>query len=310
MKALKPQALTKNDTIRIVASSSPFEKDAFFHGTDRLRALGWRTTYQGDIFAKRPYLAGDDERRLDELVSALNDDSSKAIFFARGGYGSMRLLPLLDRLKLKPKPKIVLGYSDITSLLIYFAKRFGWVTFYGPVVAKDIGPKTDELTIESLKKAVTSHEPLGKLKFDSVVSLRKGEATAPLVGGCLSLIVAHMGTPYELDTSGKILFLEDINEKPYAVDRMLTQLKIAGKFKKCRGLVFGSLAGANPLEHYIETIRDVLSDQDFPVLFNFPAGHSEQKITLPLGVNVRLQTRDRSLTFLESALAKPKIQTE
>jgi muramoyltetrapeptide carboxypeptidase len=302
VKLIKPPSLNPDDTIRIVASSSPFEKEAFFKGTDCLQSLGWQITYQGDIFAKRPYLAGDDARRLEELASALTDPVAKAIFFARGGYGSMRLLPMLDRLRIKPKPKIILGYSDITSLLIYVAQRFGWVTFYGPVVAKDIGFNADGLTINTLKLAVTHTKPLGKLKFDQVSALKKGEASAPMLGGCLSLIVAHMGTPYELNTDGKILFLEDINEKPYAIDRMLTQLKIAGKFKKCKGIVFGSLAGANPLEHYEETILDVLKDYDFPILFNFPAGHSESKVTLPLGVKVKIATRDRSLTYLEAAL--------
>lgn len=302
MKTLKPHALKPGSTIRVVASASPFEKDAFFRGTDLLRSLDWKVTYQANIFSKRPYLAGDDTRRFEELVAALTDPTADAIFFARGGYGSMRLLPQLEKLKLKLTPKILLGYSDLTSLHTYFYQRYGWVTFYGPVVAKDMSNNMDELTLNALKLAVTHTKALGKLKFDDVNAIKKGKAEGIITGGCLSLIVSHMGTPFELDTKNKVLFLEDINEKPYAIDRMLTQLKLASKFKHCRGIVFGSLAGANPLEHYVETILDVLRDFDFPILFNFPAGHSEKKITLPLGVKVKIDSRNRSLTYLEAAL--------
>ena len=302
MKTQKPHALKPGSTIRVVASASPFEKDTFFRGTDLLRSLGWKVTYQASIFSKHPYLAGDDTRRFEELHAALTDPTVDAIFFARGGYGSMRLLPQLEKHKLKTAPKILLGYSDLTSLHTYFYQRYGWATFYGPVVAKDITYDMDGLTLNSLKLAVTQTKPLGKMKFAGVSALKKGSAEGVITGGCLSLIVAHMGTPFELDTNGKILFLEDINEKPYAIDRMLTQLKLAGKFKRCRGIVFGSLAGANPLDHYVETILDVLKDFDFPILFNFPAGHSEKKVTLPLGVKIKIDSRDRSLSYLEAAL--------
>lgn len=303
MTLKKPKALKKGDTIRIVASSSPFNKRAFLQGVKLLNDWGFKTKYHRGIFAKEPYLAGTDKRRASELIQAINDDQAKAILFARGGYGAMRLLPLLDKAKLKSKPKIILGYSDITSLLHYFQQRLGWVNFYGPVVAKDLNKKAHKDTLQSFHKSLISTQTLNGYSLKGPISLRRGSATGPLVGGCLSLIVSLMGTKYELNTDNKILFLEDTNERPYEIDRMLMHLKLAGKFNKCKGIVFGSLVGPNPTEHYIDTIKGIVSDYKFPVLFNFPAGHTKKKITLPLGIKVCLNTKhSRSLTFLEPAL--------
>lgn len=296
-KTLKPDSLNPGDVIRIVASSSPFEKEAFLAGVAILRQWGFDCRYDKGIFAREPYLAGSDDRRLKELVRALQDPEAKAILFARGGYGSMRLLPDLDRVKILGKPKIILGYSDITSLLTYFQNRLGWLTYYGPVVAKDLGKKTEALTLASLHKTLTSQESLGTIWFPGMRFLKTGRAQGKLVGGCLSLLVAGLGTPYEINTDGAILFLEDINEKPYSIDRMLTHLKLAGKFKKCRGLVFGSLAGPNPDEHYRETILAALGDFQVPILYGLPVGHAKPKITIPLGGLVSLDSGRKILEF-------------
>lgn len=298
-KFLKPDALNPGDVIRIVASSSPFEKEAFLAGVSILRQWGFTCRYDKGIFARDPYLAGSDDRRFKELVSALRDPQAKAILFARGGYGSMRLLSHLDRVKITGKPKIILGYSDITSLLTYFQNRLGWLTYYGPVVAKDLGKKTEALTLASLHKTLTSLEPLGALWFPGMRFLKAGRSQGKLVGGCLSLLVAGLGTPYEINTDDAILFLEDTHEKPYSIDRMLTHLKLAGKFKKCRGLVFGSLDGPNPDEHYQETILDALGNFTGPILYGLPAGHSKPKITVPLGGLVHLDSHKKLLKFSE-----------
>lgn len=300
-KLKKPAALKTGDTIRIVASSSPFDKAAFLAGVTLLESWGFNIKYQKNIFDREPYLAGSDQRRFDELASALADNTTKAILFARGGYGAMRLLALLDKKRIKTPPKIILGYSDLTALLNYFEQRLNWATFYGPVVAKDMSATSDSATLNSLKAALTSTKPLGEFNFNESLCLKSGKATAPITGGCLSIITSLMGTPYEINTNEKILFLEDINEKPYQIDRMLTQLKLAGKFKKCCGVIFGSLNGPNPHAHYEQTVMSVLGNLKIPILMNFPAGHSPIKITLPLGVNVCLDAKKKSLTYLESA---------
>ncbi len=300
-KLKKPSALKLGDLVSVVAASSPFDTPAFLEGVRILESWGLVVKYQKNIFDRTPYLAGSDVRRFTELKQALADKNIKAIFFARGGYGAMRLLDKLSKIKLPTTPKIILGYSDLTALHLFFASKAGWVTFYGPVVAKDIGPKSDKLTLTSLKTAITSTEALGEIKLTGAQTLRRGNSTGTITGGCLSLITALMGTPYEIDTDNKILFLEDTNEKPYAVDRMLTQLKIAGKFKKCRGLIVGSLNGPNPLKHYAEAILSVLDDKKMPIIINVSAGHSPKKLTLPLGVQVKLDATNKKLTYLESA---------
>lgn len=303
MQFLKPKALVKGDVIHVVASSSPFEREAFLQGVKVLESFGFGVSYQADIFSKQYYLAGSDQRRFQELKKALTHKNVKAVFFARGGYGAMRLLPELARLASALTPKIILGYSDVTALLLYFQRYHAWTTFYGPVVAKDLSQQTHHLTLASLYQSITNTHALDKMQFDDVLTLKAGNAEGIMVGGCLSLIVALLGTPYEIDTQDKILFLEDTKEKPYQIDRMLMHLKLAGKFDKCRGIIFGSLATEFPAEYYIQTIQDVIK-QKIPILFNFPAGHSAVKMTLPLGVKVKISTRQRSLVFLESALCE------
>ncbi|MBI2340286.1 MAG: LD-carboxypeptidase [Deltaproteobacteria bacterium] len=287
---MKPRALKPGDTIGIAASSSPFEVEAFHNGVKTLESLGFKVYYRKDIFDKKHYLAGSDERRAAELLELVQNPDIKAVFFARGGYGMVRILPYLDRVRFEKNPKIILGYSDITSLLVHLYQRDGWVGFYGPVVAKDLTNNLDERTKNALYQAVTQTKPLGPFIFKETESLNDGACEGLLTGGCLSLVVASLGTPYEIDTANKILFLEDTNEKPYSVDRMLTQIVLAGKLKKARGILFGNF-----------TAMDVLRDFKGPILFNFPAGHGPVKITLPLGIRARLTAHEKKLEFLEGA---------
>lgn len=303
MSTRKPTALKKGDTIGIAASSSPFDKDAFKQGTDLLASLGFKVYFRDDIFDKNTYLAGYDERRADELRELFNQESIGAILFARGGYGMTRVLPFLQKNNFKPKPKIILGYSDITPLLTYLLQDHGLNSFYGPVVAKDLNMTMNALTREHLYHALTCTTPLGSLQFRDAKCIRRGECEGVFVGGCLSLITATLGTNYELDTKNKILFLEDTNEKPYAIDRMLTQLVQAGKLKGVKGILFGTFYPGNDSEHYRQTISDVLKDFSGPILFNFPAGHGPVKITLPLGIKARLTSHEQKLEFLEPALS-------
>lgn len=297
----KPQSLKKGDTIGIAAPASPFDVDEFKKGVQNLESFGFKIHFRKDIFDKKSYLAGSDQRRSQELIEFLENPNIKALFFARGGYGMMRLIPYLEQHSLQLKPKIVLGYSDLTTLFLYLYQKYQWISFYGPVVAKDLSCHLNEATKENLLKTITQTKPLGPFSFSQTETIRNGTAEGILMGGCLSLVVASLGTPYEIDTQDKILFLEDINEKPYSVDRMLTQLKQAGKLKKVKGILFGSLENGGSLDHFSEIVSDILSDFKGPILFNFPAGHSATKITLPLGIAVRLDATKKELTYLESA---------
>ena len=300
MKFKRPQVLEKGDRVHIAASSSPFLKRDFFKGVRVLKSLGLDPKYHKDIFSKQAYLAGSDARRFQELKVALEDKNSQAIFFARGGYGAARLIEHFEKTPVKPHLKIVAGFSDLTTLLLYVQKKWGWVTFYSPMVTRSV--YQDRFTLDSFQKTLFSQKPLGELKAPDLLTICPGKAEGIIVGGCLTLIAHSLGTPYQIETKDRILFLEDVDEKPYVIDRMLTHLKLAGLFEKCRGVIFGSLTGPNPLSHYKQTLKEIFSDYSFPVVMSFPAGHCKRKYTLPFGVRAKLDTKRKTLTYLEAAL--------
>lgn len=299
----KPPRLNPGDTIQIVAPASCFDREAFLRGVERIKSWGFQVRYREDIFARKRYLAGEDERRLEELQQALSDPAIKAVFVARGGYGSGRLLPALEKYSPPRAPKILLGYSDISSLLIFAQQKWGWVTFHGPVVAKDIGDRLGEAGQAILKQVLTDPKPLGCLKPEGMVALHPGKAQGPLVGGCLSLINCTLGTPYQLKTEGCILYLEDVGELLYSLDRMLTHLRQAGLFNKVRGLIIGPLKDAHDSPEVIqEMLRDVLGDLAVPILSGFPSGHTDDSWTIPLGVAVTMDGAAGTVTFEEGAV--------
>ena len=300
---IKPSPLQKGDFIGVAAPASPFDRAEFEKGLKTLEDLGFRVKFREDIFASQRYLAGPDERRRAELMEHFQDASVKAIVFARGGYGTLRILPRLDEKTLRSNPKIVIGYSDMTPLLTYLHQSLSWVVFHGPVVAKGMGPSFGERGRRSLLHCLTRPEPLGEVKSPPLEYLKGGSAHSPLVGGCLSVVVATLKTPYEVETAGKILFLEDVNEKPYAIDRMLTQLILAGKLDRVKGLIFGPFqnCGTDP-DELKATLRDVLKDFPGPVVFGFPSGHMDDMMTIPLGLPVRLDSKKGTVDFPEGAL--------
>ncbi len=304
MSLIKPEKLQKGDTIAIAAPASPFDTLEFENGVKILKSLGFNVIYREDIFSKKGYLAGSDERRASELMEHLCNPQVKAIFFARGGYGCQRIIPLLNENKIKNNPKIILGYSDISTLLIYLYEKFSWVTFHGPVVAKGMGNTFGSRGKESLLRALTETNPLGKIEDKQIRFIHEGEVEAPLVGGCLSLLISNLKSSYELNCDGKILFIEDINEKPYAIDRMLTHLKLAGKFDKIKGFIFGPFQNSGEKDdEIIAVILDVLKGIDVPIAFGFPSGHLEDAVTIPLGVKVKLNSAKHSIEFVERALS-------
>jgi muramoyltetrapeptide carboxypeptidase len=299
----KPARLQKGDTVAVVAPASPFDQDALRRGIQRIESWGFRVRVSEGITERKRYLAGSDQRRYRELEAALTDSEVKAIFAARGGYGTLRLLPVLEKIPQDLSPKILLGYSDLTSLLIFARQRWGWVTFHGPVVAKDIGDRLKKEGEASLLRVLTDPSPLGSVQPPGMVSLVPGRAEGPLVGGCLSLLVCSLGTPYQIKTEGCVLFIEDVGELLYSLDRMLFHLRLAGIFDKVRGIIFGPLKDAHDSPEVIQDmLRDVLGDLGIPMVFGFPSGHTEDSWTIPLGLPVRLNADEAKIEFSEGAL--------
>lgn len=301
----KSKALKKGDTIGIAAPASPFDKNLFMHGVHALEKMGFKTFYQRDIFDQDRYLAGDDSRRANELMEMFKSRNINAIMFARGGYGSQRIIPLLDSSVILKHRKPVIGFSDLTALLTFLNQKCSAPVFYGPVMTQ-LGQKNMDFTQQHLFKALTTCLPLGEMPIGNAKILREGSSKGKLTGGCIALINSSIGTPYELDTKGSILLLEDIGEKVYVLDRMLTQLKNSGKLDDVRGIIFGSLIPPEGEKHSLdEMIEDVLSGFMGPVIMDFPAGHCSDFVTLPLGVSVEIKASQDSppvVNIFEEAL--------
>lgn len=307
---MKPTALKVGDTVAIVAPASNLKSDYLARGIAELERLGFRVKHRADILDKARYTAGSDQRRAEELMEAFADSEAKAVWAARGGYGVMRILPLLDEEALRANPKVFIGYSDMTALHLYLYRRFGWVSFHGPMAAKDLASGAAHYDRETLLTAITQTQPMGEIKSAKTEMLHCGSGqpvSGRLLGGCLTLITAMMGTPDELDTRGSILFLEDTGTRPYAIDRMLQQLRLAGKFDEVRGIVFGEMTDCIQNAEQGYSLQDALAectaDLGIPVMFGLPSGHSPVgNMTLPLGVMATLDAGRGVLSIDEAAV--------
>jgi len=279
-------------------------------GCDGLRRAGYEPFYFDSILDRDLYFAGSIARRKQELEEMFVRDDIRAIVCARGGYGSNYLLPALDLKKIVAHPKIFVGYSDLTSLLTRFTDATNLVTFHGPMVAKDFA-LSDGVDLPAWQNATGGGTEWTIGNETGAKPLVAGEAEGTLYGGCLSILVAALGTPFDIETAGTILFLEDIAAKPFQVDRMLMQLKLAGKLTQVRGIVFGEMLDCrqSPSQDYTleEVVLRIVGDLEIPVAFGLRSGHvSTANITLPFGVKARLEVRfdvsgEVKLTILESA---------
>ena len=303
---IKPNALRPGGSIGIVAPSGPADPDELNRGMERLRAMGFRVIPSESVFGRDRFLSGTDRQRAADLNRMFSDPQIAAIVCARGGYGSARLLPHLDEAAIAQNPKIIVGSSDVTVLLNHLGQRHGFVTFHGPMVAPNFGRAPSALTDAWFQKILVEGLGGGPIAVEGVKALRGGRAEGPLSGGCLTMICSTLGTPYEVRTEGTILLLEDVNEAPYRIDRMLTHLKAAGKLKGVRGVVFGRMPGCHPPDaagySLEDVIREALADQSFPILYGFPAGHGDGQVTLPLGVPVRIDGNEAALSLLEAGV--------
>jgi muramoyltetrapeptide carboxypeptidase len=306
---VKPPALRPGDTVGIVAPASNIKPPDLDAGCDALRRAGYKPFYFDSILEKDLYFAGSVDRRARELEEMFVRDDVRAIVCARGGYGANYLLPKLDFKKIKAHPKIFVGYSDITALLTYFSDAGGLVTFHGPMVAKDWAHEGG-VDVASWQSALSGTNAWDVALGAGVSGLIEGEAEGILYGGCLSILVASLGTPYELKTAGKILFLEDLAAKPYQIDRMLMQLKLAGQLDHVRGIIFGEMLDcvqtANQGYTLQEVVMRIVGSLGVPVAFGVRSGHvTSGNITLPFGVRAKLSVNGSkvALRLLESAVA-------
>ena len=318
---IKPRALRPGDKVGIVAPASNIKREALEAGCAGLRQVGYEPFYFDSILDRDLYFAGSIERRTRELEDMFVRDDIRAIICARGGYGSNYLLPAfdaktldltLDLKKIAANPKIFVGHSDLTTLQTAFLDHTKLVAFHGPMVCKDFAIN-DGVDWSSWQNAVSGAVGWEISEGSGAKPLRAGEAEGILYGGCLSILVAALGTPYDINTAGTILFLEDIAAKPYQIDRMLMQLKLAGKLKNVQGIIFGEMLDCRqtPNQDYTleEVVLRVIGDLGIPVAFGLRSGHvSRANITLPFGVNARLEVgndndndNDVKLKILESA---------
>jgi muramoyltetrapeptide carboxypeptidase len=298
---IKPKRLKPGDRVRIVAPASPVRQDMFERGIQVIRELGFTPVYS-DPFRKWRYLAGEDVHRKAEFLEALNDPECSAIFFARGGYGCSRLLHDAA-FKASFTPRILLGCSDITTLHLYFQKLHRWTVFHGPMPSGDFS--RSQLHQDSLLKAISSANAFD-LYPENMQCLQQGNAEGVLAGGCLTLLEASIGTPWEPDLNDTILFLEDVSVKPYQIDRMLTHLLQTGKFKNVHAFIFGEMKDCIQVENQGYTLQEVILDLlgklGRPIYFGFPSGHvSGLNWTIPLGVQARISfNKQFRLEILES----------
>ena len=306
---VKPRALRPGDIIGIVAPASNLKQVELEAGCDALRRAGYKPVYLDSILDRDLYFAGSVGRRVRELQEMFTRDDVRAILCARGGYGANYLLDQLDLSTIRANPKIFVGYSDVTCLLTHFLDQAGFVTFHGPMAAKDWAHEGG-VDLASWQAALAQAEPWEITLNVGVSALAEGEAEGMLYGGCLSILVASLGTPHEIQTEGIILFLEDVAAKPYQIDRMLMQLKLAGHLKNLRGIIFGEMidCAQSPNQDYTlqEVISRIVGELSVPVAYGVKSGHvTSGNITLPFGVRARLSVRDAkvSLRILESAVS-------
>jgi muramoyltetrapeptide carboxypeptidase len=297
-KPIRPPRLKPGDTIGIVAPAGPFDPKIFSQGLNTVESLGFRTRVSDEIFKKSGYLAGNDAHRARLVNRLFKDPAINAIFCARGGFGSLRILPLVDFDVIRENPKVFIGFSDITALLTVITTRSGLVSFHGPVVTTLA--RASEITCNTLLAAVSSDMPLEVQPAGGVV-IRAGRAQGPLIGGNLTTLCHLLGTPFEPKFKQCILLLEDRGEAPYRIDRMLFQMKLAGCFENIAGLVLGSFKECGSLDGVYKIFEEHFEEIPVPILAGFDVGHGEQNLTIPFGIDAILDTDKQLLSFEQPA---------
>lgn len=310
-----PGRLTRGDTILFIAPSGPLDTTRVHLAKKRLEERGFIVIHSEDIFRSWGYLGGKDYRRAEELMNAFKQPEVKAIFPGTGGYGTTRILDKLDYNVIRNNPKILIGFSDITGLHLAINKLTGLVTFHTPNPMYGLGSENNLSPVSShyFWKALEDTHPHGYTielnsfgLSDSVIVLNGGVSTGELIGGNLSLICTLMGTPYEINTDGKILFIEDVGEAPYRIDRFLSQLKLSGKLETLNGVILGKFTrrtdeSSDDLDGFsmMEVLEQYFSGLNIPVIANYPIGHYKDNITIPVGVQAELNAERKTIRILQ-----------
>ncbi len=298
--------LSTNSTIGVIAPGFQPDQTKLGNGIRYLKNKGFRIKHGKSLTAKHGYFAGSDDLRIEDIHTMFEDDEVDAIICARGGWGCLRLLDKIDYDLIKKNKKILIGYSDITSLQLALLKKITLPSLSGPMVAIEMAKKMDSFTEKYFWNQLLSENEtlLLSLSENRIDTLIAGKAKGTLIGGCLSMISAQLATPYSPNYDGAILFLEDINEPLYKIDRYLSQLRLSGIFKAINGLIIGNFINCGDNQKNLnELFFEYLSGMDIPVIINFPYGHSVKKISLPIGTECTINTKN-SIIQINSCYSK------
>ena len=303
---LKPRALAPGDRLAVVAPASPFDRDEFNRGIAEIRRLGFEPVYDDSVFARQRYVAGPPQLRAAAIRQAWRDPAIKGLIAVRGGYGSAQLLPLLDRDEARATRKPFIGYSDLTSILTFLTTGCGVIAFHGPMLDDRLSRGEAGYDRVSLMAAIGGREPMGELAPAGLETVRPGEAAGLLLGGTVTQLLALLGTPFAFaPPPGFVLFFEEIGERPYRIDRMVTQLRQTGLLARAAAVVVGELRNCDEPRSDLTAravIAEVLADFPGPVVFGFPSGHtSGPAMTLPFGVRCRVVADSRPRLVIEEA---------
>jgi muramoyltetrapeptide carboxypeptidase len=314
---IKPPRLAPGDWIGLAApASAPPDPQAIDLAVASLQRLGFRPRLARHVRARHGYLAGTDSQRASDLMQLFADPKVRAILCIRGGYGCVRILDRLDYTFIRRHPRILVGYSDVTSLHAALLRHSGLVTFHGPMMNSDFNKEDmPAFSLDSFRRVLMATEPSGSVcqgyRGSTVQILQPGRAEGRLVGGNLSLLCAAVGTPYQPSLRGAILFLEDLDETPYRFDRLLTQLLLSGALRGVKGIAIGINANCDDprrkgSKEYRQSLEDVLVERlgplGLPMVMGLPFGHVPHNATLPVGVRARLDAHAGDLEILESAV--------
>lgn len=303
----KSAALQAGSSVRLLAPASGFDQDEFHRGVEQLRSVGLNPSFDDRVFEREGYVAGSAASRAQQLREAWADPATGAIVAVRGGYGSVQMLPLLSPQDVGPAPLV--GYSDITSLHVWLNCHVGVTSIHGPMIDRKIAAGAEAYDVESFLGSLTP-DPIGELAVDGLETVVAGDVTAPMYGGTISQLLGSLSTPYAFEPpAGYLLWLDEVGERPYRLDRMMVQLRQSGLLARAAGVLVGQLPHCDEPDGRVrgrDVVADALRDVRGPVMMGFPSGHTTTKLhTLPLGVEVRLSadTRRAVVVVEEEAVA-------
>jgi muramoyltetrapeptide carboxypeptidase len=303
---LKPRPLRPGDRIAIVAPASAFNREEFDRGVEELRTRGFDPVYEDSVFERRTYVAGPPELRAAAIHGAWQDPTVAALIAARGGYGAAQVLPLLDRELARRACKPFIGYSDTTALLTYFTLHCDLVAFHGPMLDRRLSRGASGYDLDSFTRALCRREPVGELAPEGLETIAAGEASGILLGGTVTQLLASLGTPFAFEPpSGYVLFFDEVGERPYRLDRMVTQLRQTGLLARASAVVVGELPGCDEPSgdpKGYDLMRDLFGGFPGPVIIGFPSGHTTRPlVTLPFGVRARVIGGSRPRVVVEES---------